>query len=459
MTQGRQPYPVMRSSGSELLGHVPDHWQVTRLKTVCRLAYGESLPGEIREAGAFPVLGSNGRVGFHSRPNTRAPCIVIGRKGSFGKVTFSTVPVFAIDTTYFVDERCTSCNLRWLNYVLDWLRLDAVSRDSAIPGLAREDAYDRLVAMPPAIEQAAIARYLDHADRSIRRAIAAKQKVIELLEEQRHAIIDRAITRGLDPNVRLRSSGVEWLGHVPAHWQVARLKAVVKRVTSGSRGWSDYSADSGPLFIRIGNLTRGGLDLELDDVVRLRLPTEVLAEAKRTRILPGDVLLSITAYIGSVAVVPPSVGEAYVSQHVACCRLIPGRSNPRWVGFVLLSSVGQTHGRLTMYGGTKQGLSLDDVRNYVLLLPPIDEQDRTVEWIEARVARVNAAIANVRRVITLFREYRARLIADAVTGEVDVREAAARLPDLEAPEAIDEADETPAAMAFPSKAGLEGVEA
>jgi type I restriction enzyme S subunit len=157
----------------------------------------------------------------------------------------------------------------------------------------------------------------------------------------------------------------------------------------------------------------------------------VLGEAARTRIQPGDILLSITAFIGSVAVVPANIEEAYVSQHVACCRIRAGAADPRWVGYVLLSSVGQKHGQLSMYGGTKQGLSLDDVKDYVVLLPPPYEQVRLVEWIESRSSSLDAAILAAKREIVLISEYRARLIADVVTGKLDVREAAESLPDEE----------------------------
>ena len=296
--------------------------------------------------------------------------------------------------------------------------------------LYTDDFYQIKLPLPPIPEQAAIVRLLDHADRQIRRYIRAKQELIKLLEEQKRAIIHRAVTRGLDPDVGLRPSGVEWLGDVPERWEVRRLKTLVSSVTSGSRGWSNFAADNGALFIRIGNLTRSSIDLDFEDVVRLNLPNHVLGEAARTRVKPDDILLSITAFIGSVAIVPQDIAEAYVSQHVACCRPRSSVSNPRWIAYVLLSSVGQTHGQLCMYGGTKQGLSLDDVKNYVVLLPPATEQDRLVEWIEDASASLDAAIISARREIALIREYRTLVFADVVTGKLDVLEAAGRLPEV-----------------------------
>jgi type I restriction enzyme S subunit len=273
-------------------------------------------------------------------------------------------------------------------------------------------------------------------DRRIPRYVRAKQKLIKLLEEQKQAIIHQAVTGQIDvrtgkPYPAYKDSGVEWLEDIPTHWNVVRLKSLLSTVTSGSRGWSGYAAETGVLFLRIGNLTRASIDLDLDDVVRLQLPNHVLGEATRSQAWPDDILLSITAFIGSVAVVPNSIEEAYVSQHVACCRPRVGAVNSRWVAYVLLSAVGQTHGKLSMYGGTKQGLSLDDVKNYVVLMPPLVEQDRLLRWIEVMASSIDAGLARAKREIVLIKEYRTCLISNVVTGKLDVREAAAHLQEAE----------------------------
>ena len=280
--------------------------------------------------------------------------------------------------------------------------------------------------LPLLSEQRAIVRYLDHVDRRIRRYVSAKRKLIALLEEEKQAVVNQAVTRGLDPDVRLKPSGVEWLGDVPAHWKRCRLRNAVSVVTTGSRGWSSYASDTGPLFIRVANLNRGSLQLRFDDTVRLNLPET--SEVTRTRIQAGDLLVSVTAYIGSVGLAPEELEEAYVSQHVARCQPLLGTSS-RWLGYVLLSTVGQTHGQISLYGGTKDGLSLDDVKNYQILLPSLDEQIAIVEHIDNATAVIDAAIARARRQIELLQEYRTRLVADVVTGKLDVREAAARLPE------------------------------
>ncbi len=281
--------------------------------------------------------------------------------------------------------------------------------------------------VPPIQEQQAIARFLDYIDRRIHRYIRAKKKLITLLEEYKQAIINQAVTKGLDPTVKMKSSGIDWLGKIPEHWEIVRLRHLTSSITSGSRGWSSYAAGEGPLFIRIGNLCRGSLDLDLSEEVRLDLPVRALSEAGRTQVEPGDLLMSITAYIGSVAVAPENIGEAYVSQHVACCKLCTTEVNPRWLGYSVLSNIGQTFGKSRMYGGTKQGLSLLDVASFPVLLPKKDEQLEIVEHIERRLLAVSTAASSVREHVELVQEYRTRLISDAVTGKADVRHIAAQL--------------------------------
>jgi type I restriction enzyme S subunit len=457
MIDGLKPYRAIRDSGVPWLGSVPEHWKMLRGKVLFRCIDTRSSTGAEE---LLTVSSERGVVPRSSATVTMFKAesylgyklcwpgdLVINSLWAWARglgvsphhgIVSSAYGVYRLrphysEYSWYIHELVRSTPFNW--------ELQVRSKGIWISRLQLTDEafLGAPFPLPPPEEQATIVRFLDHADRRIRRYIRAKQKLIKLLEEQKQAIIHRAVTRGLDPNIRLKPSGVEWLGDVPEHWEVVRLKSLVSRVTSGSRGWSNFAADSGVLFIRIGNLTRASLDLDFERSVRLSLPAHVLGEAARTRVQPDDILLSITAFIGSVAVAPPDIEEAYVSQHVACCRTRVEIANPRWVGYVLLSSVGQTQGQLSMYGGTKQGLSLDDVKNYVVLLPPLDEQDRLVEWIERETATLSEGVKKTKRDIELLREYRTRLVADVVTGKLDVREAAARLPDeAEKPETLDE---------------------
>ena len=213
-----------------------------------------------------------------------------------------------------------------------------------------------LLPLPPLPEQAAIVRFLDHADRRIRRYIRAKQKLIKLLEEQKQAIIHRAVTRGLDPNVRLKPSGVEWLGDVPEHWEVVRLKALIstRRPVDHAALKSNFASGAGVMFIRIGNLTRTSINLDLEDIDRQICQMPFSAKQPRTRDAPKRYLaFDDRLSSAAVAVVAPGMERGLCKP--ACCLLSSStwRSNSRWIAYVLACR--QTHGQLSMYGGTKQG--------------------------------------------------------------------------------------------------------
>jgi type I restriction enzyme S subunit len=273
--------------------------------------------------------------------------------------------------------------------------------------------------LPPLPEQTAIASFLDHETGKIDVLVEEQRRLIALLKEKRQAVISHAVTKGLNPLAPLKPSGVEWLGDVPVHWELFSLKRDLDFLTSGSRGWAENYSDEGDIFIRITNLTRDGISIDLSDIQRVAVPDG--AEGARTRVQSGDVLFSITAYLGSVAVIPETFETAYVSQHIALARLRHSRLIPRWVGYVALSIVGKTWFQTQSYGGTKIQLSLDDVRDLPIPAPPIEEQHEIVSFITNQVFKFDTLTAEAHRAIDLLQERRTALISAAVTGKIDVR--------------------------------------
>ena len=449
------PHPVYKPSLVSWLGDVPEHWAVLPgracytsaqalnqgmlEKTVLSLSYGQiKIRPEEKLHGLVPASFESYQV----VESDDIVCRPTDLQNDWNSLRFGLSRYKGIITSAYLCLRTRAELSRRYGYLLlhtyDLKKVFYGLGSGLRQNLSWTDFKLLPCLVPPLSEQHAIVRYLNHRDRRIRRYVSAKRKLIALLEEEKQAIINQAATRGLDPNVRLKPSGVEWLGDVPEHWERCRLRNVVLVVTTGSRGWSSYASDTGPLFIRVANLNRGSLSLRFDDTVRLNLPET--AEITRTRIQAGDLLISVTAYIGSVGLAPEEFEEAYVSQHVARCQPRPG-SYSRWLGYVLLSAVGQTHGQISLYGGTKDGLSLDDVKNYPILLPPLAEQLAIVKYLDKVSADIDAAIARARRQVELVQEYCTRLIADVVTGKLDVRGTPAHLPEEEDEElAVDEGD-------------------
>jgi type I restriction enzyme S subunit len=273
------------------------------------------------------------------------------------------------------------------------------------------------LAMPPLEEQESIAIFLDHETAKIDALIAEQQRLIELLQEKRQAVISHAVTKGLNPHAPMKDSGVEWLGEVPEHWDVCRVKAVSVFTTSGPRGWSERVGDVGALFVQSGDLT-DAMDVDFANCKRVQVGDD--AEAARTKLLDGDLVVCITgAKTGNVAVCESVPESSYVNQHL--CLIRPGEGvHPRFLAALLKSGCGQTYFSLAQYG-LKQGLSLEDVREAPVALPTLDEQDYICQWLRGVSSRYLPLEAESQRTISLLQERRSALISAAVTGQIDVR--------------------------------------
>lgn len=271
---------------------------------------------------------------------------------------------------------------------------------------------------PPVEEQKTIAAFLDHETAKIDRLIAKQERLIELLKEKRQAVISHAVTKGLNPDAPMKDSGVEWLGEVPAHWSVCDVKHVTSFITSGPRGWSDYISDQGDIFLQSGDLA-GDLTIKWENAKKV-VPTEG-AEGIRTSLKKGDVLVCITgANTGNVGLVETIPGKAFINQHLAIVRSARAKTLPKYLAQCLISRVGQKHFSQVQYG-LKEGLSLENVREAVVTLPPMNEQMKISQFIEAKRQKLDILHQKSFRSVELMKEHRTALISAAVTGKIDVR--------------------------------------
>jgi restriction endonuclease S subunit len=398
---------------------VPIGWSLKQLKWAVTFQRGHDLPTEDRQEGPVPVVTGAGITGWHNVAQARGPGIVTGRYGTIGEFYLVEQDYWPLNTSlYSIDLHGNHAG--FLRYMLEPLaplfHLNAAK--SAVPGIDRSDIHTIPVAVPPLATQRAIAGYLDRETARLDGLVAAKARVLGLLAEKRRALLTRAVTRGLDPCAPLRDSGIPWLGEIPTGWTVAQLRRFTRFVTSGSRGWAEHYADKGAIFVRIGNLTRDSVSVDLSDIQYVDPPPG--AEGERTRIEPGDLLFSITAYLGSVAIAPNNLSGAYINQHIALVRLTQEALMPSFAAYVALSNVGQAQLNGQGYGGTKMQLALDDVGALWLPIPPKPEQRAIVDHIAVEIAKLDALRAATERTISLLQERRAALIAAAVTGQLAV---------------------------------------
>ncbi len=387
-----------------------------RLKFICRLGYGDSLPKDDEFAGNVPVFGSNGQYATTSTRNTDVPAIVVGRKGSYGKVNWAPDGCFAADTTFFVDERLTTANLRWLYWSLQTLGLDEGSQEAAVPGLNRESVYAERICLPSLTNQATIAAYLDRETARIDGLIAEKERMLALLEEKRAALISRVVTHGLDPDIAFKPTGLEWVTEVPAHWDVCQLK---RTWASSDYGLSESIRDEGEIAVlRMSCIVEGRIDVSKSGMI---------AEVDGYLLLRrNDLLFNRTNSLDQIAKVglvdfdpeEPLTFASYLvrirtNHRVTPHYLVALLNAPLFLEFArknAIPAIGQANLSPTRYGEIH------------IPLPPKTEQEEIIKFLE-RDAKTSTPIReHIRSSINLLKERRAALITAAVTGQIPLEE-------------------------------------
>jgi len=409
-------YSAYKDSGIEWIGNVPSDWQVNRLKTFCFFTYGDSLANEDRVEGDIPVYGSNGIVGYHNKAITHKPCIIIGRKGSYGKVNFSQSECFPIDTTYFVDNRSAKCDLKWLNYILPLLELDKFSKDTGVPGLNREDAHNKRVPIPETDVQKSIAKYLDRKTAQIDDLIAKKGRMIEFLKEERTAIINQAVTKGLNPKAEMKDSGIGWLGKIPRHWGIKKLKYVADKVQTGITPPSESTE-----YYDDGNIdwyTPGDFQESVQLRNSFRKINRLAIEKGVARIFPPHsvLLIGIGATLGKVGIIK----KLSSSNQQINAITFSHKFNP-FFGVYYLQAITDTVVSLSN-ASTLAILNQTQTKDILVLVPPLEEQGKIVEYIQSVELKHAEIVNREQKQIDLLKEYRTALISEVVTGKIDVRD-------------------------------------
>ena len=462
MFGGLKPYPAMKDSGVPWLGSVPEHWGLVRLKYLLREHDVRSCDGaeQLLRVSQYTGVTERKREDGGDEPDTRAASLVgykrvepadlvvnimLAWNGSMGVSPYSGIASPAYCVYRFGAKAVPWYYHHLLRSPIYKARIKAVSTGVVESRLRLyTDDLNRLEALlPPRPEQASIVRFLDSADRRIRQNIRAKQKLIKLLEEQKQVIIHRAVTRGLEPNVRLKPSGVEWLGDLPAHWRHLPLKRIVTIDNSGSYG---SEPEDGEVVLPVATTaqinSKGQFSVE-------KMPVRGFSrrDAERYGCNPGDILVvkssgSIFNVIsGKAGIVRPDTPHFAFSNFLL--RVVPSLADvePEYLFFLLSGYLTRERVKRMVAGSTYPNLQVGEYASAPLPLPPLDEQRHVVLVVRDKTAALDRTCGRIERQIALLHELRVRLIADVVTGKLDVREAAARLSDTtDKTDGVDEAD-------------------
>ena len=449
MNLNLRPYPAMKDSGIEWLEEMPEHWELERGKNLFT-----RMERPVRDLDEVVTCFRDGTVTLRKNRRTQGfteSLKEIGYQGiRVGDLVIHAMDAFAgavgvADAdgkgtpVYAVCRPKSNADAHYHSLVIR-----EMARSQWILALAtgiRERSTDfrfgtyasQRVPLPPLPEQDAIVRFIDYVDRRIRRYIRAKRKLIKLLEEQKQAIIHRAVTRGLDPDVPLKDSGIEWLGDVPEHWEVLALKRVLRRLIDCEHKTAPAIDESEFRVVRTTAVRSGKY---LKEGTYCTSETGYREWTRRGVPEPGDVIFTREAPAGEACLVPKGQRVCLGQRTV----LMKPRENEYLGEFLVHMIYGgppRIRIQLASQGSTVGHFNMDDIGWMQILKPPLQEQQEIAKFLSTATKDVLAAIERADSEIKLLNEYRTRLIADVVTGKLDVREAVASLPD----ESNDSADE------------------
>ena len=428
-------YPGGKTSDDEWLSCVPEHWDIAPLKRwvgVNEAVLPETTDPDFEfsylEIGAVrngQLVEQPRQIRFSDAPSrarriVRQNDTIISTVRTYLKAVWFAGEVddhLVCSTGFAVLTPRRGADPKFVSYLVrSELFTDRVTAESigmAYPAISEGRLSSFHVCVPPFDEQTAIVRYLDHVDSRIQRYISAKERLIELLTEQKQAIINQAVTRGLDPTVRLKPSGVEWLGDVPAHWERWRLKTILSPV--------DRRSDTGSETLLSLRRDHGVVAYE-----------DHFARPSQSRSLIGYKLVEPGQLV---------VNRLQANNGLVFCSEISGVTSPDYsvfdkrlpVQMQFLSDLLRTHAYRAYFRRQSTGLGTgtagflrlydDEFLNTPVYLPPVPEQVEITEHARGALADIDRAMGRAKRQIDLMQEYRPRLISDVVTGKLDVRNA------------------------------------
>lgn len=406
-------YKKYKSDGIDWLGDFPSHWVVKRIKDLSILQSGENVVSEqIEETGSYPVYGGNGLRGYFSKYTNDGNHILIGRQGALcGNINYAYGKFWASEHAVVVYEKRFTIT-KWYGEMLRVMNLNQYSVAAAQPGLAVDRIKRLLLPVPPLEEQQAIADYLDAQTAQIDRKIDLLEQKAEKYADLKKSLINETVTRGLNKSTPMKDSGVEWIGQIPAHWEVKRAKDLFKKMSrSASENDGIITAfRDGQVTLRENRRT-GGF-------------TNAILEHGYQGIRIGDLVIhAMDGFAGAIGVSDSN-----------------GKSSPVYSAYVPVDKTmvyTQYYGLLvremalsgfvsSLGKGIRERSSEFRHKEFApqkLLVPPFEEQKAIFDYLKFKTEHIEKIIETIHLEVTCLRELRKTLVNDVVTGKIKVYEA------------------------------------
>ncbi len=448
-------YEKYKDSGIEWIGEIPEHWGVKRLKHLVEssLKYGanESADEEVLEHPRYIRItdfGNDGKLRddtFKSLPPKVAePFLLIE-----GDLLFARSGATVGKTFQFKNYKGKACFAGYLiranfnnnltssdyinyftksNFYENWKQ--SIFQQATIQNIGADKYNQLIISLPLTInEQTAISTYLDHKTAQIDNLISKKEKLIELLKEERVATINQAVTSGLDEKGNLRQkpqclpaegwkdSGIEWLGEIPVGWEISIFKRITLKIKDGTHGTFNR-VSSGYTLLSAKNVFNEGLNITNNESL---ISEKDFIEITRNGFpAKGDLLITCVGTIGRTTVYEDSEPKAF-QRSVSFLRLNSDKASPYFYKVFVQSDLYQNLLNSIAKTSAQSGVYMNDIMNSTVVIPPINEQHEIVCFLNDKIEKYDKRIKKNQKQITLLKEYKTALISEVVTGKVDVR--------------------------------------
>jgi type I restriction enzyme S subunit len=441
MTKKWQPYPTYKDSGVEWLGAIPEHWEMVKFSHFIDFQEGPGIMADDFKDEGVPLLRiTNLKPGYVDIEGCNYLAIdKVEQKWKHFRLLANDLLISCSASTglvSIVDQKSANSiaytgiiRLRPArnNIARDFIRvlvgsdfyftqINQLKTGTTIQHYGPVHLKQIKIPIPPLPEQQKIAQFLDQETSKIDKLITKKERLIELLKEKRTALISHAVTKGLNPDVPMKDSGVEWLGKIPEHWKVKRLKFLTRQIIDGTHFTPTYAVEGVP-FLRVTDIQESVINFEQ---VKLIPESEHKELIKRCNPEKGDLLLSKNGTIG----VPRIVDWNHkFSIFVSLC-LIKVRKllSVHYSYYFFLSHEIKSQMSYGTKTNTVMNLHLDKIREFIFTFPPLPEQQKIAQFLDRETSKIDNLITKTRTSIDHLKEYRTALISAAVTGKIDVRE-------------------------------------
>lgn len=404
-------YESYKDSGVEWIGEIPEGWELLRVKSVAKISNGSDPTTQ----GDVPVYGSGGEPFKTCGEYKEGPAVLLGRKGTVSNPHFVTGRYWNVDTAFDVRTN-DKMDIRFFFYSSMLFDYDLFLSSTALPSMTQRD-YGMMKIPVPSIEtQTWVVSYLDSKTSEVDGYIADTERSIDLLAEYRHAVISEAVTKGLDPDVPMRDSGIEWMGSIPEGWGLSKIGRVAYCL-NGDRGANYPSGtdmvDDGVAFIPTDALHG---DFVLPEACKF-ITRDKYNSLSGVKLQLSDIVYCLRGSVGLCSI-NCSFSEGTVASSLMAVR--PYACSYKWLYYLLCSEVAQYQVSLRMNGTCAANLSAANVCDFRIPLPDDAVQKDISNYLDAKTAEIDSLVADKRRLVERLREYRASLVSEAVTGKFKV---------------------------------------